>query len=198
MKNLITSLVLLVVFAVSVAGIQVPAASIQPIQRVNDDGVNVNVCTAFSINKAKGLWISANHCYDETDTFAGAPIKVVAYHEPLDLMVFEGPKVTAIKLATKAPEVGDEVYLAGYPHGSLDVLSFFGRVAGLRTRMFFAQPEYRAQVIDIVALGGDSGSPLMTLDGKVIGVIQQSTRTGTAWGISWVELVANAKQFWEK
>lgn len=197
MKKLILILVMLIALPLG-AKTYIPTKSIQPIQRINDDGVNVNVCTAFSINKDKGYWITANHCWDETNTFNGLPQKVIAYNESLDLFIFEANKAEALKLATKSPEVGDGVYLIGYPHGSLDLLTFFGKLSAVDARTLSNQPNSKVQVFNLLALPGNSGAPILDNSGRVIGIGQISSQSGVAWGISWKDLKDNTKDYWEQ
>lgn len=196
MKKLIVIVMLLLALPLT-AKTFVPTNSIQPIQRINDDGVNVNVCTAFSINKDKGYWITANHCWHETNTFHNLPQTWVAYNEKLDLMVFQSYKAESLKLAIKAPDVGDDVYLIGYPHGSLDLLTFFGKLSSGKARTLNNQPEFNTQVFNILALPGNSGAPILDKSGRVVGIGQISSQNGVAWGTSWQALKDNTKEYWD-
>lgn len=173
----------------------VPTRSVQPLQRVNADGVLFNVCTAFSINEQRGFWLTANHCYAGGEQFAGQPVQWVAYNEKYDVAVFEGPHVLSLKLAIKAPDVGDEVYLTGYPHGSLDLVTFFGRVAAVHARIM---PSFTGSVFNILGLPGDSGSPILDTSGRVVALAQVSSQNGAAWGADWFVLRDQVAQYWEQ
>ncbi len=199
MKLAITLTLFLLFLATAPQAMFIPVASIQPVERVNDDGVNVNICTSFSINKDKGYWLTANHCWHETNTFHGAPQLPVAWNEAKDLLVFESYKVEALHLAIKEPEVGDEVHIIGYPHGALDVLTFFGRVSSKDARVMHTLPGYHVQVLNILGLPGDSGAPILDTSGRVIGVGAISALNGVAWGLTWKQLVEDAglKLYWE-
>ncbi len=188
-------LLILLLLAVTVsAKTFVPVKSIQPLVRVNDDGEKVNVCTAFSINETRGLWLTANHCYAGGEQFAGSDVEWVGYNEKYDLAVFQGPHVTALVLAIKAPEVGDEVVLSGYPHGSLDLITFFGRTSAVKARVM---PTYTGSVFNILGLPGDSGSPILDNSGRVVGVAQVSSQNGVVWGADWFVLKEQLTRFVE-
>lgn len=195
-KLLLTLILSLMMYLPAVARMYIPFKSVAPIQRINDDGVNTNYCTAFSINKDKGYWLTANHCWAETNTFAGKPIVWEAYNETLDLAIFSGPHADSLKFAIKAPDVGDELLIMGYPHGALDPIVFFGKLASQLARM---TPTMSGAVFNVVGLPGDSGAPIIDKSGRVIGVCQLSNQAGVMWGVSWKSMKDSAPlmEYWE-
>lgn len=183
----------LVIILASFAGVRVPVLSVQPLVQIREDGPT-NVCTGFSINRPKGYWLTANHCWFEGALFHGRAIEWVAFDEKVDLAIFVAESVPSLKLAIKAPNVGDDVLVMGYPYGALDLLTFFGRVSHPNARL---SNDLTALVLNIVALPGTSGGPILDTSGRVVGVAQNSNRAGAAWSVPWVALRNFGQAYWE-
>lgn len=169
--------------------------SLQPVQLTDDDGNLVNRCTSFSINQKKGFWVTAAHCVYEGESSSGVPIHYLLVDEKADLAVYFGVHAPALKLDTVPPEIGDSIFLMGYPYGSLDPVVFFGRVASPEAQL---TKTAKAQVLNILGVEGQSGAPILNKRGRVIGVTQNSTRSGIVYGTTWKVLKETLKDFVER
>ena len=192
-KSLITIVIALFILTTSsIAKQYVPYNSIQPIQQLDDEGILKNVCTSFSINKAKGYWLTARHCALDGTMFHNKPITWIGYNDALDLAIFEADFMDSIKLATGPPQVGDEVIIIGYPLGSIDPIVFFGRVSNPLARVDATQTK---AIFNLIGLPGNSGGPILDKSGRLIGIGQLSNGAGLAWGISWKALADSLQGF---
>lgn len=190
----VTFLLLTLWFAPPVGGLTLPYKSIQPLQRIKE-GTLGNICTSFSINEAQGYWLTAAHCIeDELVLVNGHPI-VVIFTDPLaDTVVYEERHVTAIPLAIKAPAVGDEIYVLGYPYGAFDVITFFGRASGHNVRL---DDTGKVDIYNVLGLPGQSGGPILDKSLRVVGLGHMSTKTGAMFGPTYEAFVASVGRFWE-
>lgn len=131
-------------------------------------------CTVFSVSASQRRWMTCAHCVMDlmthvwhTDAFFidGHPARVVAVDVEKDLATMETTDwgvTESLRLATHAPEQGDTVENMGYPWGLEFPFYFRGVVASVEypTFVFVVMP----------AIGGQSGSPLIDTDGRVVGV----------------------------
>lgn len=166
--------------SISSAGTYIPIRSIQPIQRINDDGILTNYCTSWSINKKEGWWVTAAHCINEMNQVdGGKATKVVMFDTNTDLAIYGANRAPALHIAPNSPRTGDEVFITGYPHASLDPITFFGKVANPWARL---NKDLTVSIYNVLGLPGVSGAPIVDRSGRVVGVAQNSTQNGAVYG----------------
>lgn len=176
MPRKITALLLSALLILPACGYAEPIhASVQPLQ---SDGRTF--CTAFSINELEGHWGTAAHCATHVIseglevTIGGLPAWVVSISFPsADVAVFQSEfKAPAFKLADKNPEVGDALYIIGYPYGITRTLTH-GFLAAKSIPIKHPSTGYymASDILDITVAGGNSGSPVFNEKGQVVGVL---------------------------
>jgi serine protease Do len=107
----------------------------------------------------------------------------------LALIKIDAHDLPAVQLSTVSPKVGQEVMMIGHPLGlALSVTT--GHVNAVNFK--FASKEGLI-LTDAVVNHGNSGGPLFTLDGRVIGILSQSVDKGKGLGfvvpvLPWVHL----------
>lgn len=139
-------------------------------------------CTGFHIGG--GRIVTAGHCIGKLAgfkvaveggaTYAGTLAMYSSHRFADDLAVIRVPElanVAALQVSCGAsPPAGTDVHMSGYP-GVYGLATVWGKVAGL-PRGYAAIGAWRdALPVNISSYGGFSGSPMMTEDGKVIGVL---------------------------
>ena len=192
MKKFLLGLIL----SISLGCFAVPHSSIQPIQYINDDKEVINICASFSINQEQGFWLTAGHCAHEGTMVHGQIIKYIFINEEEDLALFEDTHRPALKLAIGPAPAGEDVVILGYPHGSLDIIPFFGKSSGPNIRM--TRKGVPTDLYNVLALPGDSGGPILDSSGRVVGLGHMSTQSGAAYGWTYESLKRIAGPFWEK
>jgi S1-C subfamily serine protease len=153
-------------------------------------------CTAWSINEAEGLWATAAHCaaFAVTEeagevTILGELAHVVYIGYPsVDIAVMQADiHVKAIKLSTKAPEVGDYVEIVGYAYG-ITRMTTKGTLAARRIPIIHPSTGYyiTSDILNVVVAGGNSGSPVLNRGGEAIGVLWGGfTESAHSLGVSY-------------
>ena len=130
------------------------------------------VCTAFSINKDKGYWVTTAHCGDDLAEYyiQDEPVKVVKVWPKEDLMILEGSHVPALRVAQELPLEGTPVYKWGYGRNWPAWIS-----EGKTTNFLILHlpgEHHMVWMLDLVIRGGDSGAPIMTYDNQVVSVAE--------------------------
>lgn len=130
-------------------------------------------CTAFSINEQKHYWLTADHCIVDGAIFvlSDEQMKVEVEFPDQDLAIVSGvPSAKALEIADDFPAVGTAVYKWGFGNGWSVAWLSEGHTSGF----LFTNPEFRhiVMVLDLVIVPGDSGSPVLTYDNKVVTVAE--------------------------
>lgn len=173
----LTALVLVTFLALPACALAEP--TVNSVQALQSDGDTF--CSAFSINEAEGLWMSAGHCGAHAldpdtkhVTIMGYPAYVVFMGFPAaDIAVFQTEAhAPAVKLAKSAPKVGDAIYIVGYPYG-ITRTTTKGFIAAINIPIQHPSTDYymTSDILDITTAGGNSGSPVFNAKGELVGVL---------------------------
>jgi S1-C subfamily serine protease len=189
MKILITALLLLLTSAAAEAQSKWTAAAAKLRESIVNVESSMGRCTGFVIDNEKDLVLTAAHC-DGPELYADlTPAKIKAKDVKNDLLVLhvEGIDRPALKLAKKNPIIGEEVASYGYGWG-LERPMF--RVAHISDDNSFVTSIEGGPwfVFDAGFVGGQSGGPVVNIDGEVVSVVQRSG-DGTGLGMG-VEVIA--------
>lgn len=146
-------------------------------------------CTAFVINQEKHYLLTAGHCYaGEKGTLwvDSVPAKVILLDIKRDLMVVEAkdldPSRPALKLAASNPKIGTEIMSVGYGFAL--------------ERPFFRQAHVQDDAMklpgvdggpfistDTPFVGGQSGGPVVDIEGHVVAIVQRGDGGTTGLGV---------------
>ena len=129
------------------------------------------VCTTTSINEQMHLWITAAHCVGAGPLFIQQqPVSVVVVWNTADLALLFSPTFAApaLRVAQEAPEVGDKVFVVGYPFGIKQPQLFQGFVSSVGMDIAYGH-KYG---LDVTFCGGNSGSPVVNERDELISMIQ--------------------------
>ena len=177
MKQVIYALVGALLLSVSAAAQSFPFASVAPIQEIKQDNeehqVLVNVCGAVSINQKQHYWLTAYHCVEgiEHSYILGDEADAIMKDVPNDLAVLKTKTVSApaVKLASKALELGEEVYTISYPLSLPAPLLLSGKIAN----PYLPYGEAVFVVYQFPVAPGSSGAPVFNTAGELVSVTQR-------------------------
>lgn len=150
-------------------------------------------CTTFLVG-IPDRWAAANHCVGKDMKINGEDVTVIKVSEELDLAMLRGPEGTMLPIAKKAPELGDRVYLVGWPAGweGERPMVFFGNVA--------TDPYHDDQLghvlygLDAGGGRGMSGGPIVNEKGDVVGMVEAlmggvpTVNSQTMWTQQWKDI----------
>jgi len=132
-------------------------------------------CTVWKV--AEGLEMTAGHCCEDEETYnlegefavPGAELSVLIDDDAHDVCVLRGEMRGApIQLAPHDPPVGEVVWTAGYPRG------IYLRSEGLWSgRSRIDDDTYDTGICSAVGGFGGSGSPIMDVEGRAVGVLSR-------------------------
>ena len=209
MNRVLVTIVLMVVLGLQSAGTVQASDWSVVVSRLQASTVAIscslhatNTCTAFSINRDQGLYMTAAHCVppsysaEEVDEprIDGQPVTVVFLSAELDLAIVKAVvKRPALYPRAEALVAGNEVGSYGYGYGGMAPIFRSGVVSG-----FITDPTTAAEwlMFDNALVGGMSGGPIVDRDGFLVGVNSKSD------GLSGLSLsiaqILEATQFWGK
>ena len=178
--------------------------SIKPLMSGDSAG-----CTTWSVNEAKGWWVTAGHCVvQQVETeeglvmmatpdlnIGGKPITAARVDLVNDLALLEADiHMPALKYGNY-PNVGDAVTVYGYPGGWLAPFPTWLTVSNPFAKLFNRE----WMVLDGSVWPGHSGSPVLDRKGHVVGVIQAhgtDRYAGTTFACTWQQLGAFVADSW--
>lgn len=137
-------------------------------------GENMAGCTGFVIDAERKHVLTAAHCDAEKNLTVDSMITVKLFKdERKDLMVLRVTDLSkpALKLATSEPERGDEVASMGYGFAQENPLFRIAHVSNVRMELDGLSGPF--MVIDSDYIGGQSGGPLVNINGDVVGIVQR-------------------------
>lgn len=160
------------------------------------------ICTAWSINEKKGYWATAGHCIEPDQVYfiLDQPVTVVEDDDQDDIAILKttigGP---ALDIASTQPEVGDDVWVPGFPLANHKIIVAFGRIMALDADIpvsqgFFEPPKiYTVLLTDATILPGHSGSPIF--HGRKVVSLAQIGGQGIGGGLQWRLLVQHLRPY---
>jgi hypothetical protein len=187
MKKVLLTILLLLGLSVSVSGqkqsraemLKWTISAIRPIFVLDPaDPGNSGSCTAWAVKPFQ--WITAKHCKEPVMTIDNQLVEVIK--ETDDLLLVSGPNVPPLLLAVKDPQIGDEVFLFGYPPGyDWEKPIFFHGMVNTDEHID-GEIHHNLYGIDSTGGPGMSGGPIINYDGRVVGVVElSSTRYSNMW-----------------
>lgn len=180
LASLVAILALLVAYPVAPSATNQEPAILPLVQ--NGEGF----CTAVSVNEADGLWLTAGHCIAHIDwnkgpvTLAGQGALPVYIAPADDLGLYQANQHgTAAKLAKKGPNVGEPIWVKGFPLGWPLLITTQGFLAAQRLQ-FLDGSWPTSDVYDVTIAPGNSGSPVFNAHGELVGIVWGATSYGHA------------------
>ena len=165
-------------------------------------------CTTFSINKSRGLWLTANHCVSNKQVYLvnGQEATVFLFDDSNDVAILYAPKshAQAMPFCNTPPEKGDDIFISGHSYGWDERTYLTGIVAAPIIRIPDWTPNgdtyrrYMVFAVDGVA-PGNSGSPVFKDKCGVISVLQsKDAYSGLSAGITWEALKTFTEGSWDR
>jgi S1-C subfamily serine protease len=152
------------------------------------------VCSAFSIDEQRGLFMTAYHCLGEALTLDGHIAWTVYAHRDLDLAVLETRGVRKPALVPgPAAVVGQPIAAFGWGYGLNEPLFRTGVVSAVGLVI----PELSGAWLttDFSLVGGQSGGAMVDAEGRVISInLMGSSAVGL--GRSITDILAATAPFW--
>lgn len=211
MRRLLAALALAVMLvspATAAAPSLSPIASIQHYVQVDAQGTKDwrTVCTAFSIDEKRGLFMTAAHCLPEPGaslTLDSQIAWVVYQNDALDIAVLESRGAVRPQLVPCAQNagVGDVVVSIGHAYGLPTPMARVGHVAIAYAEIpFAAGGSGHFMVIDTALIGGMSGGPMLSIEGEApcVVALNQQANAVTGLGKPIEVIMANTRQFWAR
>lgn len=153
--------------------------SVTSLDVLDASGVYRRICTVSSINKDARYWLTAAHCVDhgEQTYILDEAVTIIELDTKYDLAILQTSLVSlpALKLAGKAPKMGDEIMMIGFQ----GLLMMNGPTM---TRGWVMHPslvvtldpgwDHEFMMLQILGAPGNSGSAVVNKKDQVISVLQ--------------------------
>lgn len=183
MRKILSTLLLLVVFSFPTKAEDWTGLVNQVLKSVVYVESAEGACTGWVIDTERKYVMTAEHCDSQdskvwVDRVLGT---VVSKDTKKDLMVFEvknlDPTRPALKLASKDPEIGQEVMSIGY--GMALERPFFRKAMISDTATQIPEGGIGGPfiAIDAAFVGGQSGGPVINHNGEVVMIVQRASNT---------------------
>ncbi len=190
-----------------------------------DSVVQLNLADGQGLEgRCSGFVIGASHGYVQTADHCGAPITyavmddgthlyghIVWHDEALDTEIVEIPALAG-RLPSLEPLLGawddEPVLMIGYPGGRHPALMILGHGMAVDVRLDKSLGDGKYQImyrhdenggwvmVDQAGMKGMSGGPILSVDGKVVGMLQIAN-TDSAFGRRESVLYAHTSKYWE-
>jgi|GEM_PF-2988588 len=169
--------------------------------RIDTEGVTPQVCSAFAVDAAPNIVVSAN-CVAETSSRSTALLPsgqtteatYLGLDEQTGLVAFRiAESVPPVRWANMAPQIAESVVVVGFAY-ELGPLVSNGIVAGHNLRI--NRYPVGVMFLDVPVFSGMAGAPVANTAGEVIGVIcgVYGTRTETNRGYGVAIQAADAQR----
>ena len=165
-------------------------------------------CTGFVIDNERDFVMTADHCMHEEDGSASVAVVdgknawEVQGDGSLDYAVLQVPGIDrpALQASTKPLKTGNQVGSFGFGAGLSPGMFRTAYVAAAQMQLFKMPGTF--VVYDTNFIGGMSGGPIGTSDGKVVGMVQfdilSRGESIAGGGRSMVDIYKATKDFWSK
>jgi serine protease Do len=183
MKRALTALILIVCSFLPASGYMTDWTTVATevekslLYLTKDDG---SVCSGFSIDRDRDYIVTAAHCTGFGLSADGTLAEEVWKDKRKDIAVLRvrDHNKPALKLADDNPEIGAEVMAVGYGYGRDRLL--FRTMHVSDTEVYVADSPFDVTgpfiMTDSPLIPGQSGGPIVTLDGKVAILAQWGTK----------------------
>lgn len=163
------------------------ASAIQPLQWQDEDGTWRNHCTAWATRIGDTqIWVTAGHCIvkdvngvwepDLEKHFRIGGKDAILHADNLEMDVAEllgGPSVSKpLPIALKNAQIADPIHAIGYPFGWEKSMYTQGVVSNDAYVLPGDNSGIPYAIYNLAGAPGMSGSPVLSKDGAVVGIIQ--------------------------
>lgn len=165
-----------------------------------DDTMALGDCTAFNINEAAYLFVTAAHCNGIDVKVEGHAVGIVLIDEKNDVMLLQVPglKRKALKHITTPVRRGEAVASFGFAYGWSQPMLRVGHV-GIPILQTKQMGNRYLTMFSFGDIKGMSGGPVVNIKGEVVSLVQQSNRDGLASvGLSMPALLEVVGKYWEE
>jgi S1-C subfamily serine protease len=144
--------------------------SVPRIEILDPDSERPGVCSGVVLNAEAGYVLTAAHCVNPNPdkvsiTVNGKHAELVRQNRVLDLAVIRAELKGGISmpLAKQAPVMGSEIAVVGFAFGQKKLAVQVGHVS-------LPLDDDELLILDVVAIGGDSGGPAINPQGELVGL----------------------------